>query len=514
MSSERRTLKGMNVLLFMTDQERAIQHFPPGWAARNLPGATRLAKYGLTFPRAFCNACMCSPSRATLMTGLFPAQHGVKWTLEPGLEPPTNPQQTMPTDLPNLATVMAAAGYATTYKGKFHLADPNGIETPDNVSQYGFEGWNPPDAGGNTAYYLFGGGYANNDGRYIDDDGPVMYGQQGILAYLKSNPAQDKPFFLVSSLVNPHDVLSYPNSAFAYGYTPSWLQGEIGLPATVHEDLSTKPNVQRQFLALTNLGFGALKKPQDQINYLNFYGNLMKASDAYLVEILDTLEDFGLLDNTLIIRTSDHGELGMTHGGMRQKSFNFYEETLRVPLVFSNPTLYPEPKVSEAMVSHVDFLPTMANLFDAPLSARADWQGKDYSSIILNPEAAPVQDYIVFTFDDYQSGQANGPYPGPLNHIKSIREEVYKLAKYYDPHHPEGPVQWEMYDLQCDPNETRNLADENYQRLPKEQAEFERLQAKLELVEETRLRPWEGDKRAAPPDASLISSVASSSTSS
>lgn len=494
--SEQKNLQGMNVLLFMTDQERAIQHFPPGWAERNLPGAMRLARHGLTFPRAFCNACMCSPSRATLMTGLFPAQHGVKWTLEPGLQPPRNPQQTLPVDLPNLATVMSAAGYSTPYRGKFHLADPNGIETPGNVNQYGFEGWNPPDAGGNTAHYLFGGGFANNDGRFMNDDGPVMYGQQGILSYLKSNPAKEKPFFMVCSLVNPHDVLAYPNSAFAYGYTPSWLQGEIGLPATVHEDLSTKPTVQAEFRLITDGGLGMLKTDQDKINYLNFYGNLMKESDAYLVEILDTLEDFGLLDNTLVIRTSDHGELGMSHGGMRQKSFNFYEETLRVPLVFSNPKLFPEPRVSDAMVSHVDFLPTMASLFNAPPEARSDWQGVDYSSIVLNPDSAPVQDYIAFTFDDYQSGQAGPTYPRGANHILSIREEVYKLAKYYSVEHPDLPVQWEMYDLAADPLESRNLGDPEYQRSEKEEAEFERLRKKLAQVEQTRLQPLSGDAAA------------------
>src|SRR6266849_668207 len=113
--SSNRNLKGMNVLVFLTDQQRAIQHFPKGWAKKNLPGDERLMRHGLTFSRAFCNACMCSPSRATLMTGYFPAQHGVKWTLEQDI---VSPQAEMPLDLPNIATVMATAGYSTPYKGK------------------------------------------------------------------------------------------------------------------------------------------------------------------------------------------------------------------------------------------------------------------------------------------------------------------------------------------------------------------------------------------------------------
>src|SRR5690606_24135258 len=75
-------LHGMNILLFMTDQQRHIQHFPNGWEEEHLPGLRRLKANGVSFEQATCNTCMCSPSRATLMTGLFPAQHGVKYCLE------------------------------------------------------------------------------------------------------------------------------------------------------------------------------------------------------------------------------------------------------------------------------------------------------------------------------------------------------------------------------------------------------------------------------------------------
>jgi len=483
-------LKGMNVLIFLTDQERAIQHFPPGWAAENLPGDRFLKEHGLTFENAFCNACMCSPSRATLMTGYFPAQTGVKWTLEQDMSPPENPQQTLPTDLANLATVMTAAGYSSTYKGKFHVTKPaaaNGLYAPSDLAQYGFNRWNPPDAGEDQSVTQFGGGFTNHDGRFMHGDGPVMYGQEGILAFLEADPAANGPFFLVASLVNPHDVLAYPQTAFYYGYNPSDLVGDIELPETVNESLDSKPKVQAQFVKLTNLGLGALDAEQ-QRNYLNFYGNLIKESDKYLQQVLDSLERHGLLEDTLIIRTADHGEMGMTHGGQRQKCFNFYEETLRIPLTYSNPKLFPKPVVSQALVSHVDFLPTLAGLVDAPASARAPWQGIDYSATILNPASEPPQDYVVFTFDDYQSGQANGPYPGPMNHIVSIREERYKLAKYYDPDH-KHLVEWEMYDLKTDPLEIRNLAAKGYTRTSDEETEFIRLQARLADVEATRLQP-------------------------
>ena len=93
---------------------------------------------------------------------------------------------------------------------------------------------------------------------------------------------------MVVSLVNPHDVLFYPKTYTSGGYDASWLQGEIDAPATANEDLSTKPTVQEQFLRLFNAS-GPIPTPQMKRNYLNFYGNLMKSSDAYLVKILDTL---------------------------------------------------------------------------------------------------------------------------------------------------------------------------------------------------------------------------------
>src|SRR5215470_3704780 len=88
---------GKNVVLFITDQERAIQHFPVNWERDNLPGLTRLKRNGLSFERAFTDACMCSPARSTWMTGYFPAQHGVKYTLEEKMKPPKNPQVELPT---------------------------------------------------------------------------------------------------------------------------------------------------------------------------------------------------------------------------------------------------------------------------------------------------------------------------------------------------------------------------------------------------------------------------------
>lgn len=485
---------GMNIILILTDQERAIQHFPPDWLRRNLPGMRRLRQHGVSFERAFTNACMCSPARSTLMSGYFPAQHGVKYTLEEDMPYPEYEHQVelpRPPQMANLATVMRAAGYNVIYKGKWHCSKPATPEkaVPADLEKYGFTRWNPPDAGANQSVPEAGGGFIDNDGRFIESTGSPEAGSEGVMQYLSSTAAKQQPFFMVISLVNPHDVLFYPSKTFEEaGYDDSWLEGEIEPPLTAEEDLSTKPSVQAEFLKIFNLT-GKPKNKRQMANYLNYYGNLMRSSDNYIVNVLNKLEETGLYDDTLIVRTADHGEMGLTHGGMRQKNFNFYEEATRVPLVYSNPKLFPKPQSTDALVSHVDFLPTLASLAAAPKAAKANWQGVDYSKLVLHPSSnRSTQNYVVFTYDDFQSGQAKPPYPKPPNHIVAIREGRWKLAKYYDVENKKRP-QWEMYDLKTDPLERKNLAYSGYERTPKQDEELKRLKRKLARVEKTRLKP-------------------------
>jgi arylsulfatase A-like enzyme len=200
------SFKGKNVVLFMTDQERSVQHFPAGWEAANLPGMTRLKANGLSFKRAGTNACMCSPARATLFSGFFPAQHGVRYTLEAGMPDSKYPQieLPLPADLPNLATVMTAAGFNSVYKGKFHLdkaAAADGTWAQQDVGKYGFSRWNPADAGANQSLSEAGGNPALNDQRYMTSTGAAGSENEGVLQFIGSSAAQAQPFFLIVSLV-------------------------------------------------------------------------------------------------------------------------------------------------------------------------------------------------------------------------------------------------------------------------------------------------------------------------
>ena len=447
---------GMNLILFITDQERALQWFPSGWAEKHLPAFTALCTNGVRFDRAFANTCMCTPSRNTIFTGLFPAQHRSSDTLTEGFPQSEKEHQLDPT-LPNLATVLKAAGYEVVYKGKWHLSKAvegvDGSLQHDDISRYGFDQWDAPDAGQDVATENFGGGTADHDTRFIND--AIAY-----LRHKRHNPG-GKPFCLVVSVVNPHDVLGYPGNYLEGGYTEADLLGDptmpIELPPTVDEDLvlNHKPTAHGVLKVLLN-GLGPLPLEHQKRAYLNFYANLMKKVDAHLQSLLDVFSENAageaLRAQTLVVRTSDHGEMGMCHGGLRQKAFMCYEEAIRVPLVWSNPDLFPTGRVCPHLVSHVDLLPTICSLLGVPNWNAYQFAGVDYSSLLLDPDAPPVQDYILFTYDDIYAGQAasenddgNGIVPPP-NRIQMIRTTSYKYARYYDAK-GEAADQEEFYDL-------------------------------------------------------------------
>lgn len=169
-----------------------------------------------------------------------------------------------------------------------------------DAAKFGFKRWNYPDAGANQSLSEAGGSPAFNDQRFMESTGPVETGQEGVYQYLREAAAKGKPFFLVISLVNPHDVLFYPLQWNASGYSSSLLQGPASLPTTWNENLITKPAVQRQWAA-QNLAGGV--SPQDQVqavNYLNLYANLIQQTDAYLAATLNLMDELGLTDNTVV----------------------------------------------------------------------------------------------------------------------------------------------------------------------------------------------------------------------
>jgi arylsulfatase A-like enzyme len=174
----------------------------------------------------------------------------------------------------------------------------------------------------------------------------------------------------------------------------------------------------------------------------------------------------------VIARTSDHGELGLSHGGLRQKMFNGYEESIRVPLVISNPVLFPQARESGALASLVDVVPTLLGLTgEAGEAGRFD--GVDLGPILAGSKDA-VRDAVLFTYDDHQAGTAFQDVPGQPNRIRCVRDARWKYAVYLDPSGRAAP-EYELYDLESDPDEAANLVDKRTGRALSAEAERERV---------------------------------------
>ncbi|MEA2600608.1 MAG: hypothetical protein QOF89_1600 [Acidobacteriota bacterium] len=539
-----------NFMIVVTDQQSGNPYWPADWEEKNLPAMRWLKSHGINFKRAYTNSCTCSPARVTMLTGLYPAQHGVTEVLEfdnisrvyeditfpgegenqgdgQGQDPNQTPtlntqslvlnvkerrQRGMPSNLQNLAKILKTAGYNVIFKGKWHLTKPanfvNSLNqkywTEADVKQlaerYGFDGWGMPDAGDNLAIANMGGGSTQNDQRFINGHGQAAkYGdvpydvleKESVIHFLETYDS-DKPFCLIASLVNPHDVLAYPGSgAVAVDGVPLYQAGgysddefmhlPIDRPPTWDEDLSTKPRAQSQFRLVSNAGTGVIKQEDVdlQLGYCRFYAHLAQTVDEQILQVLEALNRSRFSDDTFIVRISDHGDMAMAHGLQRQKMFNIYEETLNVPFIVSHPHLFEGCQESEALVSLIDLLPTLANLAGVPDLDRWIFKGRDLSPILSNPKAE-VQDYLHFTYEDLYF------FVPAASHIRAIVEKRWKYAVYYDIY-TNAPFEYEMYDLSVprDEREVRNLGHPDTPVTPEVARERERLHQKLIHVMET-----------------------------
>ena len=234
-----------------------------------------------------------------------------------------------------------------------------------------------------------------------------------------------------------------------------------------------------------NAYLGPLRGRRERLDYVNFYAYLHRIVDEKIGRILAALGEPGdpdsLRSRTIIVRCADHGEMGLSHGGLRQKCFNVYEETINVPLVVSNPAVFAEPAETGALASLVDVVSTLLSLGGAAAESEAldGLRGRDLTPILAaaaNPEreraerspvdlsavldhprpAASVQDAVHFTYDDHQAGTAMQEAPGQPNRVRAIRTATHKYACYYDPSGAAAP-EYEMYDLERDPIEAENL---------------------------------------------------------
>jgi len=185
-----------------------------------------------------------------------------------------------------------------------------------------------------------------------------------------------------------------------------------------------------------------------QRDYVNFYAYLHKVVDQRIMTILDALDTHGLTERTIVFRLADHGELGLSHG-MREKSYTAYEEMIHIPLVVSNPILYPEPRETQAFYSHLDLLPTLAELAGVPKPASGGI-GRSMVPVLCDPSES-VQDSVLFSYDDVfglPAGAAGA-------NLRALRERDWTYAVYFG---IDGSgIEYELYDLATDPLQLKNL---------------------------------------------------------
>lgn len=507
-----------NLLLIVLDEQRAPRPYDPPLLLR---AQARLRAQGLTLEHHYTAATACAPSRASLFTGHYPSLHGVTQT--DGLAKDAHQVRWLqPGTLPTLGDYLRAAGYATHYRGKWHvshadLLDAAGHPLPTNdrkgrplsdgvrayqvadpLEPFGFSGWIGPEPHGADP--------ANTG--YVRDP---LFAEQVVAKLAELGAAQrdgDRPFCLVASLVNPHDIVMLsPLWHRRWGFPwPDDSIPRVAPPPTADEDLSTKPRCQQDYVDK----YWRMLMPQPaNDHYRRFYYWLQAEVDRHVGRILDALDAAGLRESTLVIYTSDHGEMLGAHGGMHQKWHNAYEETVRVPLVISNPVLFPQPRRAAPLTSHVDLLPTICGLLDVDLTAAQRAMkathslvrppvGRDLSALLRDPAAAPAQDEcIYFMTDDQVSAGDSWLSFGKLKlPYRPVRQPAYvetvvaqlqgdprkwKLSRYFDGRRaPDGaasaglpapssprahdsaqgpdPDEHELYCLTDDPLEERNLA--------------------------------------------------------
>ena len=404
-----------NILCILTDDQGVWAAGCYGNREIRTPNIDRIADTGVRFDRFFVATPVCSPSRATLLTGRIPSQHGVHDWIRGGnvgdgaasyLE-----GETAYTD------VLAAHGWRCGLSGKWHLGN-------STLPQHGFSHWFAHQFGGgpyNDAPMVRNGvpatepGYVTN---VITDDA---------LAFIDRHANQEAPFYLGVHYTAPHSpwtghpqdiVDSYDDCPFeSCPQEPvhPWAGG------LTHENMGNRESLKGYFAAVT-------------------------AMDLDVGRLLDRLDHHGLREDTLVIFLSDNGFSLGHHGfwgkGNGTNPLNMYEHSIRVPALISQPGRLPQGIAQPAMFSAYDFMPTLLSYLDLPIPWDRDLPGRDAVNAWTGQAGQPDagRDHIV-VFDEYGG-------------TRMIRTETWKYVHRY----PGGPN--ELYDLENDPDERVNLAED------------------------------------------------------
>jgi arylsulfatase A-like enzyme len=414
-----------DVVILMTDEERAIPPYESAdvlaWRRRALGGRRWFDEHGVTFTRHYTGSLACVPSRPTIFTGQYPDLHGVTQTDGIGKRYDDSRLRWLRAgEVPTLGNWFRAAGYDTHYDGKWHVShadledaatgeplatnDDEGVVDQaavqryldaDPLGPYGFSGWVGPEPHG---------ALMSNSGFRRD---PLFADR--IVAWLtdryERRRAGDedalRPFLLVASFVNPHDIVLFPAWQRRSPLTPSPSLDPPHVPAapTAEEDLRSKPAAQIAFREAYYSGYGPAPAigrgyTRNAQQYRDLYYRLHAEVDGPLDRVRRAVTEGGS-ENAVLVRTSDHGDLLGAHGGLHQKWFNLYDEATRVPFVIARVGAgATTARVVGAPTSHVDLVPTLLGAAGVDVDVVADTLSESFSEVHPLPgrDLMPVVD--------------------------------------------------------------------------------------------------------------------------
>lgn len=340
-----------NILFLMTDQMQG-RVLEPGHPCRT-PNLDRLAQRGVRFRRAYTPNAVCSPARASLMTGLLPHNHGVTDVIH-CVDPD---QSCLRTEKPHWAQRLRDAGYTTGYFGKWH------IERTERLDQFGWRTYRTqfPRTGADPGDHFIlrktvesPPGYRKSVLYGVVDTPPekrrMGHCVQAALEFLEEVAGRQEPWCCFVSITEPHDPFIAGRKAFE-----RYNVDEIELPPNAHDDLAGRPGVYRK----AALVWADMDDRQKREAAACYYA-LITEIDEQFGKILTFLEESGQADNTIVVFTSDHGELLGAHG-LYTKNYSGFEEVYNIPLIMAGPGIA-QGAVSEARVGLHDLCPTLLEL--------------------------------------------------------------------------------------------------------------------------------------------------------
>ncbi|HLT59779.1 MAG TPA: sulfatase-like hydrolase/transferase [Microlunatus sp.] len=463
-----------NILLITTDQ-----HHHECLGVRNpalaTPNLDRLAAEGMLFDRAYCPNPLCSPSRASILTGQYPSSHGC-WTIGTKLDEET----------PTVSGLLSATGYASSLIGKAHFQplastpEQTSLEAPPRFRDlefwrsfhgpyYGFEhielARNHADeawAGQHYALWMESHGFADWREHFRSEPGEpgrrhrwelpeehhyTTFVTERSIAAIERAVTEQRPFFTWASFQDPHPpyLVSEP---WASRYDPADVP--IGRPAPGELELmppwhrltqQERPDFGAwRETPFANHGFHSHLITEDELRRdVAVYYGMISFVDAGVGRILAALDRLGIAEDTLVVFTTDHGHFLGQHGLIAKGAFH-YEDLLRIPMIVRAPGV-PAGSRSPALQSLVDLAPTF--LSAAGLEVPAVMQGVDQWPVWTGA-AETARDHVLVE---------NRHQPTRV-HLRSYVEGRYKITIYRD--QPYG----ELFDLVDDPGELRNRYDD------------------------------------------------------